>query len=61
MKHHQKDQQGVSLVDIKQIAVMQGSYVFENTKTKFNGQELYSVKPEGGLYTFEELKNRFLH
>lgn len=61
MKNHPKVQQGLSLVDLKQIAMTCGSYIQEAKNVTFNGQEVFALHPQGGLHTFEELKKRFLN
>lgn len=51
---------GVSLVDIKQLAMLRGTYVTASDR-KLDDKPLYYVDHEVGLWTFEELKNHFLN
>ena len=53
-------QEIISLVDIKQYAMMQGKTITENEHT-FNQQTVYKIDHMNGLYTFNELKNLFVH
>jgi hypothetical protein len=50
----------ISFVDLQQIAMTQGHYLTENKNT-FNQQKVYKIDHTEGLYTFIELKQRFLH
>jgi hypothetical protein len=50
----------ISFVDLQQIAMTQNHY-FTESKNTFNQQKVYKIDRTEGLYTFEELKQRFLH
>lgn len=59
--YHKHGRDEFSLVDIKQIAMINGKNVVEQKNINFNGQKLYKVVGETGLLTIEELKQRFLN
>lgn len=50
----------LSFSDIKQIAAIQGHSVTKNAHT-FNFEPVFRINQEAGLYTLNELKQRFLH
>lgn len=62
--HHtinNKEHDVMSLVDIKQLAWMHGDRNITESEHTFNGQKVYEISGEEGLYTLDELKRRFLH
>lgn len=49
-----------SLVDLRQMAMLRGSYIRESDR-KLNGEPLYYVDHEVGLWTVGEIKKHFLN
>ena len=60
MRSHHNHIDEISPIDIKQMAMEQGKHITESRHT-FNQQGVFKIDDEEGLYTFEELKKRFLH
>jgi len=56
MSNHKND----GVIHIDQLAESQGKKITEGKYT-FNHQKVFKISGEKGLYTFDELKKRFLN
>lgn len=61
MRSHQElNIDEISIVDLKQMAMMRGAYITDSDRT-LDEAPLYALSGEVGLWTFDELRQHFLH